>query len=292
MDLPQIASDPGVLDLVRRALAEDLGAAGDVTSAALVPETAECGAAIVARTGCVVAGLPVAAAVFAALDARARFETFVPDGRLADPGATVARVTGRARAILAAERTALNFLQRLSGIATLTRRFVDRAGAHGVTVLDTRKTAPGLRALEKYAVLCGGGANHRFGLYDRILIKDNHRRLWRQERDGGSAPSLAEAVRRARGKFPGLKVEIEVESEEDLRDALEGEPDWVLLDNMAPDRMRRCVEIAGGRCRIEASGGITLDNVEAVARTGVNVVSLGCLTHSAPAADLSLEVEK
>jgi nicotinate-nucleotide pyrophosphorylase (carboxylating) len=194
-------------------------------------------------------------------------------------------VEGPVRGILTAERTALNFLQRMSGIATLTRRFVERAGP-SVAILDTRKTTPTLRVLEKYAVLCGGGQNHRFGLYDRCLIKDNHRRLWRK----GGAARLDQAVREARRRFPDREVEVEVENEAELRSALKAGPEWVLLDNMTPAQMKRCVRICDGRVLIEASGGITLKNVAQVAATGVDAISLGCLTHSAPAADLSLEI--
>jgi nicotinate-nucleotide pyrophosphorylase (carboxylating) len=188
--------------------------------------------------------------------------------------------------VLAGERTALNFLQRLSGIATLTRRFVDAVREQGTTILDTRKTTPGYRWLEKYAVRCGGGSNHRAGLYDRVLIKDNHRRFWNEHEAG----RLDLAVRAARRRFPDVPVEIEVESPEELACALRGEPDWVLLDNMSPELLGECVRVCAGRARLEASGGITLANVRDVARTGVDAVSLGCLTHSAPAADLSLEV--
>ena len=195
-------------------------------------------------------------------------------------------IRGSARSILTAERTALNFLQRMSGIATLTSVFVDKARRHGVMILDTRKTTPTLRILEKYAVLCGGGRNHRFGLFDRFLIKDNHRRLWGH----GQAARLGDAVHQARKRFPGLPVEVEVESEAELRSALDGKPEWILLDNMAPARLRCCVKICAGRSRLEASGGINLRNISRVAATGVDAVSLGCLTHSAPAADLSLEI--
>jgi len=194
---------------------------------------------------------------------------------------------GRARSILAAERVALNFLQRLSGIATLTRRFVEKAGPFGVQVLDTRKTAPTLRVLEKYAVLCGGGSNHRFGLFDRILIKDNHRAAWSRHGAGG----LGGAVKEARARFPRHIIEIEVENEDELEQVLPAKPDWIMLDNMPPARLERCVALARGRCKIEASGGVTLDTIEAVARTGVDAVSIGALTHSAPAADFSLEFQ-
>jgi nicotinate-nucleotide pyrophosphorylase (carboxylating) len=195
-------------------------------------------------------------------------------------------LSGNARSMLAAERTALNFLQRMSGIASLTRRFADAAGRHGVRILDTRKTTPTLRILEKHAVLCGGGDNHRFGLYDRVLVKDNHRKLWKR----GPRPGLQHAVAAARENAPGVLIEVEIEDREDLEAVLGAAPDWILLDNMPLAEMRACVELCRGRCRVEASGGIDLDSIEAVAGTGVDAVSLGCLTHSAPAADLSLEI--
>lgn len=284
MSLPRIADDPVVMDLVRRALEEDLGA-GDATTAALVPETASGEAVILSRGDYIVSGADVAAAVFREVSADVRCSIAAPDGTAVEPDAAIMTITGPAGAILTAERTALNFMQRMTGIASLTARFVAVVEPHDVQVLDTRKTTPTLRLLEKYAVRCGGGVNHRMGLYDRVLIKDNHRRLWDHAEKG-----LAEAVNVSRSKFPEIPVEIEVESEEQLEDALEANPDWVLLDNMGPDRLRRCVEICAGRSRLEASGGITLANVEEIAKTGVDAISLGCLTHSAPAADLSLEM--
>jgi len=209
----------------------------------------------------------------------------VQEGQSCAAGQTLARLTGNARAILTGERTALNFLQRLCGIATQTRRYVDAVGTYPTKILDTRKTTPGLRLFEKYSVLCGGGANHRFGLYDRVLIKDNHRRLWHD----GAPDCLDLAVAAARQRFPELQVEVEVESLAELRSALKGRPEWVLLDNMPCDLMRTCVELTRGIAKIEASGGITLDRVRDVAATGVDAVSIGGLTHSAPAVDLSLE---
>ena len=268
-----------------RVLAEDIGA-GDATTEALVPPGAAAAARIVARTPCIVAGIPIARRLFARLDPEVRFTAGRSDGDAAGAGETVLRIEGHARAILTGERTALNLLQRLGGIATLTRRFVETAGP-GVQVLDTRKTTPGLRWMEKYAVRCGGGANHRAGLYDRILIKDNHRAFWTR----GDAVPLADAVRAARARHPGLPIEIEVESEAELDDALEGGPDWVLLDNMPTDRLRRCVVRTAGHARLEASGGVTLETVATIAATGVDAVSVGALTHSAPSVDLSLEFE-
>jgi nicotinate-nucleotide pyrophosphorylase (carboxylating) len=285
MKLPDIARDHRLAETVQRALEEDIGS-GDVTTRALVSRRRTARAVIRSRRGCVVSGGTVAAAVFRRVDPALRVRIRVRDGKRARAGQPILEISGRASSILTAERTALNFMQRMTGVATLTRQFVQQAGRYGVAILDTRKTTPGLRFLEKYAVLCGGGRNHRIGLFDMALIKDNHRRLWR----AGGAGSLADAVRRVRDRFPGVPIEIEVESEKQLTDALAGSPDWVLLDNMSAERMRRCVRRCRGRVLIEASGGITLDNVRQAAASGVAAISLGCLTHSAPAADLSLEI--
>ncbi|MBP7276373.1 MAG: carboxylating nicotinate-nucleotide diphosphorylase [Kiritimatiellae bacterium] len=272
-----------IREVIRRALAEDIGT-GDVTTRALVPTGARATAEIVSRVPGVVCGQEIAREVFRQVDARVRYHALVRDGcRVAD-GTRVARIEGPARALLTGERTALNFLQQLGGIASLTACFVERAGPK-VRVLDTRKTTPGLRELQKFAVRCGGGANHRIGLFDRVLIKDNHRSFWA----GHSGATLADAVRAARRKYPKLVIEIEVDSPEELRDALEGQPDWVLLDNMPPARLRECVRINRGRACLEASGGITLSTIARIAATGVDAVSVGALTHSAPACDLSME---
>ncbi len=287
MNLPDLFEDPNVLKRIREALAEDIGERGDVTSLSLVPADTVVTAALVAREACVVAGTTVAARVFAEVDAAVRTHVLVPDGQNAERGCTVMRMRGRGQAILAGERTALNFMQRMCGVATLTRRFVEAVQGRDVEILDTRKTTPTLRPFEKYAVLCGGGVNHRMGLFDRVLIKDNHRHLWSH----GHADRLDLAVGAARHQFPNVPIEVEVESEEELRSALRATPDWVLLDNMPPDRLMRCVAIVAGRCKTEASGGITLENVATVAASGVDAISLGCLTHSAGSVDLSLEIE-
>ena len=280
--LPDNLSGPGLRGLIRCALREDLGS-GDITSRALVAPGRVITAVVVARHACIVCGGAIAAQVFRELDPGARVRVLVPDGCRARRDAPLLRVTGKARAILAGERTALNFLQRLTGIATLTARFVAQVKPHGTRILDTRKTTPAWRMLEKYAVRCGGGTNHRMGLYDQVLIKDNHRRLW-------GARDLGLAVHTARRRCPGVPVEVEVETEAELKRALAARPDWILLDNMTPARLRRCVRLCRGRCPLEASGGITLANVKTVAAAGVQAISLGCLTHSAPAADLSLEI--
>ena len=273
---------PDAADLIRRALAEDIGP-GDATTLALVPAGAVAEARIVARGHGVAAGLDIAAAVFREADGRIAIEPRTRDGQAFRAGDALLDLSGPARGLLTAERTALNLLQRLCGIATLTRRFVE--AARGVTILDTRKTTPGLRELEKYAVRCGGGTNHRFGLFDRLLIKDNHLAFW----TGAAERTMAEAVRAARAAYPELPVEIEVDSEADLRDALHGRPDWVLLDNLSPELARRCIRIVAGQCLVELSGGITLDTVAAYAAARPDAISVGALTHSAVAADLALD---
>ncbi len=286
MKLPDILHDETVLNIIRLALQEDLGGAGDVTTSALVPEDKTVNAVIVSRGRYVLSGAGIAMEVFRQIDPAIACRTCVEDGNVIEPEQEIITISGCARSILAAERTALNFLQRMTGIASLTRSFVDKVKQYGVTILDTRKTTPALRVFEKYAVLCGGGENHRMGLYDRILIKDNHRRILH---DGMC--NLASAVEMAEKRFPGIPVEVEVENEAELENALGSNPDWILLDNMPPEQMKHCVNLCAGRSKLEASGGITLGNVEEIARTGINAISLGCLTHSAPAADLSLEIQ-
>jgi len=261
---------------VRAWIAEDLGS-GDLTSEAVVPDGASARAVILLKERGVVCGLQPARAVFAELDPEVAFEAVAADGD--ETQGEIARLEGEARALLGGERLALNLLGRLSGTATLTRRYVDAVDGTGVTILDTRKTTPGLRRLEKYAVHCGGGTNHRLGLDDGVLIKDNHLRL---------AESLGAAVELAKGS--GVEVEVECESLEQVREALGAGADWILLDNMAPARLEEAVALAAGRARLEASGGITLDNVRAVAETGVDFISIGALTHSARALDVSMEV--
>lgn len=268
---------------VRRALAEDVGR-GDVTTEAVVPAEARLRAAFVYREPAVVAGLPVVRAVFAQLGAPDVLDEAVAEGSAVTAGDVAAVVEGAARVILTGERVALNFLQRLSGIATLTRQAVDAVAGRRVRILDTRKTTPTLRALEKYAVAVGGGANHRFGLFDGILIKDNHI---------ASAGGVAEAVRRARaGRPAGMPIQVEVETLDDLAAALAAGADAVLLDNMTASDVGRAVAFARGRVRLEASGGITLASLAAYAATGVDDISLGALTHSAPSIDIGLDVRQ
>jgi nicotinate-nucleotide pyrophosphorylase (carboxylating) len=286
MNLPDLKLNQQVIDTIRFALDEDLSGGVDVTSVALVPDDVDVTAIILAREPLVVAGADVAVATFEAVDPAIECEILIADGETANLDDVILKITGPAIGILTAERTALNFMQRMCGIATMTKSFVDKVADTGIMILDTRKTTPTLRIFEKYSVLCGGGSNHRMGLYDRVLIKDNHRRLWR----GGDESRLDKAVLAAREKFPGIMVEVEVETEEELRSALIAEPEWILLDNMGPDDLKQCVEICNGVSKLEASGGITLDNVYDIAKSGVDAVSLGCLTHSAPSADLSLEM--
>lgn len=264
----------------------------DPTSALLVKQGAKGTGAIYSKAGgCVVSGTTVAREVLKKTAQfisapRMKVDILIPDGQWAGEGEKILEFRGDIHAILGAERTALNFMQRMCAIATLTRRFVDATKEFGTLILDTRKTTPGLRVFEKYAVLCGGGTNHRMGLYDRILMKDNHRRLWR----GGNPDELDKAVIASKQRFPKLQVEIEVESLEECASALLGKPDWIMLDNMSCENMAKCVQMCkGSRAKTEASGGITLERAREVAATGVTAISLGCLTHSAGSIDLTLE---
>ena len=268
--------------LIRRALEEDLGRAGDLTSDAVLPPDLKGEARIVARAAGRLAGLPMALAAFRILDPEIKVETLATDGEDVEAGAVLAIVRGAARSLLSAERTALNLLGRLCGIATATRDMVRLVEPHGARIVCTRKTTPGLRALEKYAVRCGGGHNHRFGLDDAVLIKDNHIAL---------AGGLRVAVERARGAVGHLvKIEVEVDTLEMLREALDLGVDVVLLDNMSTETLRQAVALARGRALTEASGGITPETAAGIAATGVDLLSMGWLTHSAPALDVALDV--
>lgn len=268
-----------LLQVVSAALAEDVGD-GDVTTEATVDADAVATATMLLKEPGIVCGLTAAATVFRLLDEEVSFEPLVADGDVVDRAAAVAGVSGPARAILTGERVALNFLGRLSGVATLTRAYVDAVAGTGVAILDTRKTTPGLRLLEKHAVACGGGRNHRVGLFDAVLIKDNHVR---------AAGSIAEAVARSRAAGD-LPVEVECDTLEQVAEAVGAGVDAILLDNMSPAELRDAVALVSGRARLEASGGITLDNVHAVAVTGVDEISIGALTHSARSLDVSLEI--
>jgi len=275
------ALDPAVYrDLVHRALAEDVGA-GDITSRAIVPPGVRGSGLFIARRMCVVAGLDVAHEVFLQVDPAVVFTAFKKDADLCQADEPIARVEGPAAALLTAERTSLNFLQHLSGIATLTRRFVDAAGGR-LTVLDTRKTIPGYRALAKYAVRCGGGANHRFGLFDAVLIKDNHVRM---------AGGVDEAVRLVRAAGVTLPIEVEAQSLDEVDRAVEAGVDAIMLDNLDDATVREAVARIQGAARVEISGGVTLDRMPSLATLGADCVSVGALTHSAPAADISLDIE-
>ena len=267
-------------DIIRRSLADDVGS-GDVTTAATVDPRLRARGALVVKCDCVIAGLDVAAEAFRQLDPDTVFTIHTPDGSACRTGDVVAEVRGGAAAMLTAERTALNLLQRLTGIATVTRRFVDAAGG-GITILDTRKTTPLLRTLEKYAVRAGGGTNHRHGLHDAVLIKDNHIRL---------AGGVRQAVDRMRAARPEMPVEIEAQSLDQVDEAIAAGAQIILLDNLSTAEIREAVGRIGGRARIEISGGVTLDRIRELAATGADYVSVGALTHSAPAADISFELE-
>ena len=270
-----------VRPIIDMALAEDLGRAGDITAQACIDPDARLSVVWAARQDGRVAGLSCARLALAALDPTATFQVITADGADAAPGAILARAEGNARAVLGAERTGLNLLGRLSGIATLTRSYVRLVEGTGAVIVDTRKTTPGLRALEKYAVRCGGGINHRFGLDDAILIKDNH-----VVACGGVAPALA----RARGAAGWLTpIEVEVDSLEQLAQALPLAPTVIMLDNFTPEDLRKAVSMTDGRVRLEASGGVTLETVRALAETGVQGISVGALTHSAPVLDIGLD---
>ncbi|MDB5464965.1 MAG: nadC [Phenylobacterium sp.] len=270
-----------IAPVVRAALAEDLGRAGDVTSQACVPADARLRAVFVSRKAGVVSGLACARLAIAELDPSADFKSAVEDGTRVGPGGKLAWVDANARALLAAERTGLNLLGRLSGIATLTRAYVDAVEGSGAAIVDTRKTTPGLRALEKYAVRCGGGVNHRFGLDDAILIKDNHI---------AACGSVGEAVRRAKAAAGHLmKVEVEIDGLGQLEEALKYGPDVVMLDNFSLADLAEAVRRAAGRAVLEASGGVSLETVRAIAETGVDVISVGALTHSASVLDIGLD---
>lgn len=277
--LPQVVIEP----LVRAALLEDLGLAGDITSNAVVPAGHQSSMLFVARQPGVIAGLDAAELAFRLVDPAIRFEKHCEDGDACAPGTLIARVSGPSRGLLTAERTALNFLGHLSGIATVTSGLVAAVKGTKAAIACTRKTMPGLRALEKHAVRAGGGMNHRFALYDAVLIKDNHVAI---------AGGVGEAIRRARsGVGHMVKIEVEVDTLEQLREAMEIGVDAVLLDNMTPDQLREAVAIVAGRAITEASGGITPQTAAGIAQSGVDLISVGWMTHSAPNLDIGLDFE-
>ena len=272
---------------VRAALAEDIGG-GDATTLATVPETATAGAVMRAREPLVVAGLDFAEAAFRELSPKINIEKLSRDGQRIAAGKILLKISGPARAILSAERVALNFVQMLSGVATLTAQFVDEVKGTDARILDTRKTTPGWRRFEKCAVACGGGKNHRLGLFDMILIKDNHLAALKDEKPN----AIAAAIQRARKQFPKLTVEVEADTLEQVAQAADAGADIILLDNMTTAQLRRAVKIVKGRAMTEASGGVTLKTVRAIAKTGVDFISVGALTHSAPAVDIGLDFEQ
>ncbi len=282
MSLPRLPKAL-VARAVADALAEDLGLAGDLTTDATVAADAHADAVIASRQAGVIAGLDLAEEAFAAMDGSVRFERVKADGDRVDKGDVVARISGNARAILTGERVALNYLGRLSGIASLTRRYVDAIAGTKAAIADTRKTTPGLRAFEKYAVRCGGGQNHRTGLFDAILIKDNHI---------VAAGGVETAIARARA-YAGhmVKIEVEVDTLDQLALVLKHKVDAVLLDNMAPETLAKAIQMVGGRVITEASGGVSLTTVRAIADSGVDLISVGALTHSASVLDLGLDFE-
>ncbi|MBW1981186.1 MAG: carboxylating nicotinate-nucleotide diphosphorylase [Deltaproteobacteria bacterium] len=272
---------PQLESLIRWALVEDIGP-GDITTTSTVPSGTAARGCISAGEPLVVAGIEVACRVFSMVDRELQISVLLDDGSVANPGDRIVELQGEARAMLSAERTALNFLQRLSGIATLTKKFVQSVQGSTARIVDTRKTTPGWRVLEKAAVRAGGGANHRFGLYDGVLIKDNHLAV---------VGAISEAVRAARNRIPHtVKVEVEVETLEQLEEALAAGADAVLLDNMPVSMIAAAVQRTGGRVLLEASGGVTLENVKEIAATGVDFISIGALTHSARAVDMSMEI--
>lgn len=267
-------------DFVKRVLAEDLGTGGDVTSKATIDEGARFAAEMNCRESIVMAGLDLAIAFFLALDAEMQIEKLAKDGDKVSAGSVLLRLEGKAREMLTAERSALNTLQHLSGIATLTRRYVDTIVGTGAILLDTRKTIPGLRALEKYAARMGGAQNHRMRLDDGLLIKDNH---------VGVSGGVAEAVRAAKAYDSGLQIQVEVDRIDQIEPALVAGAQRLLLDNMKPDVLREAVALVGGRVPLEASGGVNLDTIRGIAETGVNYISVGRITQSAPAVDIGLD---
>lgn len=268
--------------VVRRALAEDLSDRGDITSESVIPADSRSEARLVTRSAGVIAGLGVAKLVFEEVDASVSFEALVVDGDRVEAGTAIARVAGSSRSILTAERTALNLLGRMSGVASATAELVEAVEGTGARITDTRKTMPGLRALDKYAVRTGGGVNHRMGLYDEVMIKDNHIL---------AAGDLEGAVAMARERLPGVKVTVEVETIDQLTRVLATDSDRVLLDNMAPDVLRDAVAIVAGTMETEASGGVTLATVREIAGTGVDFISVGWITHSAPQLDIALDFD-
>ncbi|MBR4124572.1 MAG: carboxylating nicotinate-nucleotide diphosphorylase [Victivallales bacterium] len=287
MVFPIYLTETAIRELCRRAIEEDVGP-GDATTLAIVPDGLTTEAHFVTRQECVVCGLPIIAVFFQELAPSLQFTALVSEGTLVQPGSRLATVKGDARAILTGERTALNLLQRLCGIATVTRRYVEALGPDCPTkLLDTRKTTPGLRLVEKYAVLTGGAQNHRIGLYDRIMIKDNHREMAKLV---GGPHSIGKAVAACRAKYPALEIEVEADSLEDVREAAEAGVEYILLDNMSNELMAEAIQIIAGRAKTEASGNITLERLPSMRNLGLDYISSGALTHSAKAIDIGLDI--
>jgi len=272
--------------VVRAALAEDIGS-GDVTTLATVPENTPGRAVMIAREPLTLAGIAFAEVAFKELSAALHIQRLVPDGHRVESGTKLLAASGPARPILSAERVALNFVQRLSGVATLTAKFVEAVRGTRAQIRDTRKTTPGWRRFEKYAVACGGGRNHRFGLFDLVLIKDNHLAALAGERPN----AIEAAVRRARAAYPQLQVEVEADTLEQVEQAVAARADIILLDNMSPALLQQAVQLVAGQARTEASGGVSLETVRAIAGTGVDFISVGAITHSARAVDIALDFE-
>ena len=271
---------------VSEALQEDIGQ-GDVTTCSVIPEGSIARAKVVAREDMVLCGMSFMEEAFMQVDGQILWKPTAKDGMRLTGGATIAQVEGAAAGILTAERTALNYLQRLSGVATLTRQFVDAMGQHSCKLLDTRKTTPGWRLFEKYAVACGGGTNHRMGLHDMVMIKDNHLATL----GPSAAQTIPVAIQQARAAYPHLRIEVEADTLEQAQYAMDAGADIILLDNMSPTQLADAVKINQGRCVLEASGGITLANVQAVAASGVDCISIGAVTHSVKAVDIALDFE-
>lgn len=276
-----IAEKEEISALIAVALKEDIGP-GDITTNSIVPSGMHSTATMTAKSDGVVAGMEIAKAVFLSLSEDISWKPLVKDGDLLKKGDILAEISGPYRALLSGERLALNFLQRMSGIATMTRAFAERVSGYGTRILDTRKTVPGLRLLDKYAVKAGGGENHRIGLYDMVLIKDNHIKV---------AGSITKAVEQIRKNVPpGIKIEVETTTLEEVREALDMQADIIMLDNMSNAMMKTCVELIGGRAKVEASGNMNLERVQEVAATGVDYISIGALTHSVTAFDISMNI--
>ena len=287
MTLPAYLTEASIRELCRRAIEEDVGT-GDATTLAIVPDGLTTEAHFVTRQECVVCGLPIIGILFQELNPAVKLSALIAEGTLVQPGTRLATVTGDARTILTGERTALNLLQRLSGIATVTHRYVEALGPDCPTkLLDTRKTTPGLRLVEKYAVLTGGAQNHRIGLYDRIMIKDNHREMAKVV---GGPHSIGKAVAACRAKYPQLEIEVEADSLEDVREAADAGVEYILLDNMSNEMMVQAIQIIGGRAKTEASGNITLERLPSMRNLGLDYISSGALTHSAKAIDIGLDI--